>query len=267
MLKNIPFYGSLIGKELPNGKLSTTSHVLVYGAIEAHSMGSKGCIASNKLISSETGLKEHSVATIISLLNSANWIETKIDKNNHRKNIIPLLTIVVPPFNPHCTPLQSPLNIEYSNKNTLLRSADESAIVSSTTELPTTNKLFWDVVKKYGLPVTNANNIRKWASDIEKMEDGNLYLERLLKIDLRTMEGDFRPTLNTPFDIISKKLMVQRFWGVEQTVARPDAPVYDPVYEAKMHEWNELEAEAFRQDAQGLLDIETWRKDNPRPQK
>ena len=54
MLKHIPFYASLMGAKLYDKDTATTSHVLVYGAIEAHSMGDKGCIASNKTIANET---------------------------------------------------------------------------------------------------------------------------------------------------------------------------------------------------------------------
>lgn len=80
-------------------------------------------------------------------------------------------------------------------------------------ETSVVNKLMWDVVKKYNLPVVNANHIRKWAKDFEKMEDGQEYLKQLLDKDLRGMEGEFKPTLNVPYDLVAKKLKIQRFYN------------------------------------------------------
>lgn len=90
-------------------------------------------------------------------------------------------------------------------------------------EDPTVRKLFYDVCKKYGLFITNHNNIRKWANDMETMDDGMSYLQTLLDKDIRTMEGEFKPTLNTPFDIVSKKLKIQRFLNGGES-----AKAYDP---------------------------------------
>lgn len=96
MLKHIPFYGTLLGRQLTTKTKATHSHVLIYGAIEAHSMGEKGCIASNKLIAQETGLKESSVKTVISTLAKAGWIKVYLNENNHRKGIDPLMDINPP---------------------------------------------------------------------------------------------------------------------------------------------------------------------------
>lgn len=96
MLKLIPFYGALFGLELANGKTAQTSHVLVYGAIEAHAMGERGCIASDATISLETGLKESSVTTIISLLKRSGWIYVVLSPQNKRLEIVPLVELSVP---------------------------------------------------------------------------------------------------------------------------------------------------------------------------
>lgn len=237
MLKHIPFYATLLGRELPNGKTSTNSHVLVYGAIEAHSLGPKGCIASNRTIAASTGLKEGSVATIISLLSSAGWVSVRLDDNNHRKGITPLMEIKPPSIGIE-PPLQSGLNIDNSirENNTTYSEAKASDSSSSSSfgedkenetaaadEPPTARKLLYDVAKKYELPITNHNHIRKWANDLEKMSDGMVYLQRLLDEDLRVAEGQFRPTLNTAYDIIAKKLKVQRFYNGGES-----KPTYDP---------------------------------------
>lgn len=98
MLKNIPFYASLLNRELANGKITKHSHVLVYGAIETHAMGDYGCIASNKTIAAETGLAYKTVTNIISELNASGWIKVNMNEKNHRVNIEPKLTIAVPTF-------------------------------------------------------------------------------------------------------------------------------------------------------------------------
>ena len=95
-------------------------------------------------------------------------------------------------------------------------------VVNGTTT-STTKKLFYDVCKKYGLFITNHNNVRKWANDMETMDDGVAYLQTLLDKDIRTIEGEFKPTLNTPFDIVSKKLKIQRFLNGGES-----AKAYDP---------------------------------------
>lgn len=88
---------------------------------------------------------------------------------------------------------------------------------------PTALKLMCDVVKMYGLPTTNFNHIRKWSSELDKMDDGKDYLQNLLDNDIREAEGQFRPTLNVPYDIITKKLKIQRFLNGGE-----DSKPYDP---------------------------------------
>jgi hypothetical protein len=127
MLKHIPFYASLLKAELFPGNdeiiVSNQGHVLVYGAVEAHSMGDKGCIASNKTIGNETGLSAGRVANLLSELNKAGWVHVNLNGNNQRENIIPLLTLhadVNPPSRVSEPPLHADVNIdnnlEYSKK-------------------------------------------------------------------------------------------------------------------------------------------------------
>lgn len=123
MLKHLPFYGSLVGKELYKEETAKTSHVLIYGAVEAHSMGSRGCIASNKTIAIETGLKESTVSKSLSQLNKAGWVNVVLDKNRNRKQIAPLLEVLLPSkggLTQEKGGSYSPVNIEDSNKNTVL---------------------------------------------------------------------------------------------------------------------------------------------------
>lgn len=224
MLKNIPFYASLLDRELASGKRSTNSYVLVYGAIEAHSFGPKGCVASNRTIAKETGLKEGSVATIISLLAKSRWLKVNLDLNNHRTSVEPLMVIEPPSIGVE-PPLQSGLNIDNSNIGN--NSAAEAANAPKQKEESEILKLFYLVVKKYGLPVTNHNHIRKWARDLEAMPDSQSYLQRLLDDDIREAEGDFKPTLNSAFDVIQKKLKVQRFYnGGEDSSPELDPRVF-----------------------------------------
>jgi hypothetical protein len=126
-LKLIPFYGSLVGAPLHKDKNDVTqlakhSHVLVYGAVEAHSMGEKGtCIASNKTLALETGLSISRVASILSELAAAEWIRVSTDEKGTRLYIHPLSTIAMsgnPPLPHVATPLATRGNI-YNKDNTV----------------------------------------------------------------------------------------------------------------------------------------------------
>lgn len=100
MLKSIPFYSSLLNKPLSSKKNATHSHVLVYGAIEAHAHGELGCIASNATLAAETGMTEGTIANCLSALAKAGWIKvtSKQGKHSARDQIIPLLEVAIPTF-------------------------------------------------------------------------------------------------------------------------------------------------------------------------
>ena len=133
MLKHIPFYASLLGRQMKSGKKSNNGMVLVYGAIEVHAMGEKGCIASNGRIAQETGLSAGTVANYISELNKSGWVKVNIKTVNGgvvRVNIEPLLTIktpsstsdtlhtsVIPPSSGDDTPLHLEMNIDNNIDN------------------------------------------------------------------------------------------------------------------------------------------------------
>ena len=133
MLKHIPFYASLLGRQMKNGKKSNNGMVLVYGAIEVHAMGDKGCIASNGRIAQETGLSAGTVANYISELNKSGWVKVNTKTVNGgviRVNIEPLLTIatpsstsdtlhtsVIPPSSGDDTPLNLGVNIDNNIDN------------------------------------------------------------------------------------------------------------------------------------------------------
>lgn len=110
-----------MGAPLTSGKAKQT-HVLVYGAIEAHSHGSKGCIASNKTIGEETGLSASRVASVISELAASGWILVDLNEKFQRTSITPLLTLATS-GNPPCRVGQPPLatsgNIDSSKENTI----------------------------------------------------------------------------------------------------------------------------------------------------
>ncbi len=96
MLKHIPFYASLLGREITGKIKATNRHVLVYGAIEVHSTGKLGCIASNQTIADETGLATRVVSLTISDLKKAGWVDFTLDQNFFRSPITPLLNISTP---------------------------------------------------------------------------------------------------------------------------------------------------------------------------
>lgn len=104
MLHTIPFHASLLGKDIGEMK-ATHGHVLVYGAIEVHSFGPKGCIASNRTLASEVGLTDRSVANIISQIAKAGWVKVVLSDKRSRIKIEPNLEIVVSSTND--TPISS----------------------------------------------------------------------------------------------------------------------------------------------------------------
>lgn len=120
MLKHIPFYASLLDKDIGENKKSTNRHVLVYGAVEAHGYGKHGCIASNATLGEETGLNDRVVSNTLSELKKAGWVAFNLDDCFRRGEIVPLLTIEVPktPYIKDTTPPTSNVlhrkQLEYS---------------------------------------------------------------------------------------------------------------------------------------------------------
>lgn len=132
MLKHIPFYASLLEQTLLTGNKPSSSHILVYGAVEAHSMGDRGCIASNKTIATEVGLSEGRTANIISELAMSDWVKVHMDENNHRILIEPMMTLHVgvnPPSRQREPPLHGSVNIEYSKENTVIDNTTDKKMV------------------------------------------------------------------------------------------------------------------------------------------
>ena len=217
MLKNIPFYSSLLGKQI--GKTTTKhSHVLIYGAIEAHSMGEKGCIASNKTIALETGLGEGTVANRISELNQFGWIKVTLNDYNHRTSIVPLLELRVPslpsepPFTPELTPLHSQVNIEYSNKNTVIDNstnvelAKAKKLDSKKPEYGNNeiNSLFnkWNEATGYAITSRiKANKRACWNLYLKHGQDG---LEKLLNDVKLAHQDDYSPRISDFVDLQAK---------------------------------------------------------------
>lgn len=227
MLKHIPFYASLLGRPLPAKAKAQRSHVLVYGAIEKHDDGPKGCIASNKTIAAETGYGVQTVANTISELAAAKWVEVVLGADNQRKSIRPLMTLTLesnPPYSGGEPPLTAEGNIESIKGNSKVEpSAPGSVLVDEPGQgdeppkapaPPSTLALYCQVNKKYGLPVDNFNHIRakSKAFDAEIGEhEAQTYLQILLDIDYQATNGDFKPTLEHSRDVYSKRIKICKF--------------------------------------------------------
>jgi len=170
MLKHIPFYASLLGREMSNNKKSNNGMVLVYGAIEVHAMGEKGCIASNKRIADETGLSAGTVANYISELNRSGWVKV-VTKNINggiaRLEIKPLLTIethsrkndalhtsVIPPSSGDDTPLHLGVNIgnNIDNKENTSLPKGKGETPKKTTNLDIDHLMeYWEITVGYAI--------------------------------------------------------------------------------------------------------------------
>lgn len=207
MLRQIPFYGSLLKQDLGKGRKSTNAHVLVYGAIEVHAMGPKGCITSNSRLAEETGYSVSRVQTILSEMNTAGWISVHMN-NGKRVEITPNAYIKFEGGLPSAARgVAVSGNIGNSLGNNSVRDENSSFTKSRTTkivedkdaelsnsfsgavtELPkaiplsfngsprvvdnstpviTTKKLFYDVCRKYSLVIPNHTHVPKWCNDLD----------------------------------------------------------------------------------------------------
>lgn len=142
MLKHIPFYASLFNLGNNSGIKPTNGHILLYGAVETHSFGAKGCIASNKTLAEETGLKASSVSVYLSEMSKMGWIKVCMN-NGQRKNIEPLLCIAPP-----LTTVNAPLNHSYTPPLTTVKqrqqykgNRENKGVGSSTGQLATPQRV------------------------------------------------------------------------------------------------------------------------------
>lgn len=79
----------------------------------------------------------------------------------------------------------------------------------------TVGQLYYRVVKKYELPVRNHTHVRKKIRELER-EIGAFrakhYLATLLRRDIRTEEGEFKPTLTEALDPYIKRVKVEEYF-------------------------------------------------------
>lgn len=229
MLKHIPFYASLLGREMSNGKKSNNGMVLVYGAIEVHSMGDKGCIASNKRIAQETGLSAGTVANYISVMHKSGWIKVNTNTVNGgvvRINIEPLLTIetpsstsdtlhtsVIPPSSGDDTPLHLGVNIDNNIEN--MENTDITKVIGETPEKygnPEINEMFdfWESV--VGYPISSRKKANRYAcSNLLKKhkKDG---LKKLI-VGVSLAQNDKYAPKISDFTTLQAKLNDLLLWG------------------------------------------------------
>lgn len=217
MLHTISFHASLLGRQLDEKVKSTNAHVLIYGAVEVHSFGEKGCIASNETIGTETGMTKNTVAKCLSQMAKAGWIEVYI-RNGKRISITPLLVIQPPlphgkpPFTVEKTPLYHMVNIDNSIDKIEItveniekpKNTDEvPLIIKAFEEIDPKNKTYYGhkgqrsactfLIKEYGLDST-----------IEA-------IEFLKGIYSREVLPEYFPSINSPYDLKEKWTKVQQF--------------------------------------------------------
>jgi hypothetical protein len=191
MLRSIPFYASLLGRELSSKTLSTNSHVLLYGAIEVHSFGQLKCIASNKTLAEDTGIGVTQIARLLKGMKDGGWIEYEFDKDNNRGVVTPLLNIATPPLRKTSTP---------PTKNVAIgKSIDTSTKVEGLDKptKPKVNPIKGDVFgKKYGNREVNTmlDAISKLTPT--GMLDGSEFQNRQRAHNLIQKYG-FEPVLDT----------------------------------------------------------------------
>jgi hypothetical protein len=231
-----PSYYATIPANVRYSEDVSASAKLLYAEITALCNKTGTCWASNQYFADLYSVTTDAVSRWVKQLADAGFVTTKVNRNAGNKRYIRIDTPTYKKVDTYNEKSRFNTNNKINNNNTDANASDapkenENDLDQTSfggkkkkaADPPPTLKLMWDVVKKYGLPVTNANHIRKWANDLNKTEDGEQYLQALMDNDLRSMEGDFRPTLNSAFDVIQKKLKVQRFLNGGE-----DAPKYDP---------------------------------------
>ena len=138
-LGNVPFYAGLMALPV-NDKKPSQSHILIYGAIEVHHMGERGCIASNKTLGADVGVSPSRAASIVAEIAAAGWIEVIMGEKNERIGIEPLLTIAKngnPPSQTRQAPHANSGNIDNNIENS--EKADD------------VESLFFDLAEKLGM--------------------------------------------------------------------------------------------------------------------
>lgn len=226
MLHLVPFYGSLMGRYLGvNSKgeerRALTSHVLVYGALEAHSRGPKGCIASNKTLGEDVGLSVSRVASILSELSMGGWIQVELDENNQRLSIHPLMELTGgnPPLPQTVRPLAVRGNIDNSLDNSTSTNVEGASTVKGSFGNSQVNEVMdtwtavmgWEIagnVKKNRIAVTNL--IKRYGVD---------GLKRLIPLIAQAHSTPYAPRIE---DFVSLQANLNKFvlW-VKQREAMP----------------------------------------------
>lgn len=90
-------------------------------------------------------------------------------------------------------------------------------------------RLYYLVIKMYELPVRNHLHVKKKIAEL-KGEIGEFrachYLNTLLKRDLRTEEGEFKPALYDSLDPYTKRLKIEAYFtrNTVKPVWKPPTP-------------------------------------------
>lgn len=85
-------------------------------------------------------------------------------------------------------------------------------------------RLYYEVVKKYELPVRNHLYVQKKIKELDR-EIGEAhavhYLETLLRRDIRTEQGEFKPVLNESLDPYIKRIKIEDYFRRNKVVVLP----------------------------------------------
>lgn len=79
---------------------------------------------------------------------------------------------------------------------------------------PTIKKLYYDVIKKYRLPVINHTVLNAKIKALESevgYEEASLYLSLLLENDYFAIQGEYKPMLANALDIYGKRIKIMAF--------------------------------------------------------
>lgn len=109
-------------------------------------------------------------------------------------------------------------------------------------ELKTIGQLYFEVIKKYGLPVRNHTVTKRKIAELSAEIPANHarhYLQALLARDLEHEPGEYKPVLHESMDIYYKRIKIEQFFRANRPAVT--GRVQEQIAEAEALRRNQFE--------------------------
>ena len=189
-----------------------------------------GCFASNKWLAEKVGVSARTITTSVAMLEELGFVARAGESDSERvllaiyddpsKNFQGGAQNFLPPHakistnnkvdNKSEKASQKP-QVGFDGQNVSPQAGEPQEPAPA---VPTTNKLHYDVIKKYGLPISNHLHVKAKSKALDQeigSETAQAYLQRLLDLDYRTVAGEFKPELFHSRDIYNKRIQITAF--------------------------------------------------------